>query len=76
MYQPGKFECIQRESSCSKIDIFGLAEVRWTKSGKLTTYNHVMVYSGHQKETTNGVSRETSLQRPLELSAFSISLYV
>ena len=55
MYQPGKFECIQREASRLKIDIFGLAEVRWTKSGKLTTADHVMVYSGHQKEHKNGV---------------------
>ena len=49
MYQPGKFECIQREASRLKIDILGLAEVRWTQSGKLTTDEHVMVYSGHQK---------------------------
>ena len=52
MYQPGKFECIQREASRLKIDILGLAKVRWTKSDKLTTENHVMVYSGHQKEHT------------------------
>ena len=38
-----------------KIDILGLAEVRWTTSGKLTTDDHVMVYSGHQKEHKNGV---------------------
>ena len=55
MYQPGKFECIQREASRLKIDILGLAEVRWTESGKLTTDDHVMVYSGHQKEHKNGV---------------------
>ena len=41
--------------SKEKLDILGLAEVRWTKSGKLTTDDHVMVYSGHQKEHTNGV---------------------
>ena len=50
-----KFECIQREASRLKIDILGLAEVRWTKSGKRTTDEHVMVYSGHQKEQKNGV---------------------
>ena len=33
----------------------GLAEVRWTESGKLTTDDHVIVYSGHYKEHTNGV---------------------
>ena len=49
MYQPGKFECIQRQASRLKIDILGLTEVRLTKSGKLTTDDHVMLYSGHQK---------------------------
>ena len=55
MYQLGNFECIQREDSRLKIDILGLAEVRWTKSGKLTTYDHVMVYSRHHKEHKNGM---------------------
>ena len=41
MYQPGKFECIQREASPLNIDILGLAEVRWTQSGKLTRDDHV-----------------------------------
>ena len=50
MYQPLKFEGIQKEASRLNIDILGLAEVRWTKSGKLTTDDHVMVYSGHQKK--------------------------
>ena len=55
MYQPGKFECIQIEANRLKIDILGLTDVRWTKSGKLTTDNHMMVYSGHQKEHEYGV---------------------
>ena len=38
-----------------KIDILGLAEVRWTQSGKPTTDDHVMVYSGHKKEHKNGM---------------------
>ena len=44
MYQAGKFECIKKEASRLKIYILGLAEVRWTKSGKLTTDDYVMVY--------------------------------
>ena len=55
MYQQGKFECIQREANRLKLDILGLSEVRWTKSGKLTTDDHVMVYSCHKKEHKNGV---------------------
>ena len=43
------------EASRLKINILGLAEVRWTKSGKLTTADHVMVYSGRKKEHKNGV---------------------
>ncbi len=53
--QPGKFDCILGEASRLKIDILGLAEVRWTHSGKCTTDDHVMIYSGHKTDHKHGV---------------------
>ena len=48
MNQPGKLECITREASRLKLDVLGLSEVRWKNSGKYTTDEHVMIYSGHK----------------------------
>ena len=70
MYQPGKFQCIQREASRLKIYIISLAKVRWTKSAKLTTYDNVMVYSGHQKEHKNGVGVLLTKQVAMSMVGF------
>ena len=55
MNQPGKLECITREAIRFKLDVFGLSEVRWKNSGRFTTDEHVMIYSGHQTEHKHGV---------------------
>ena len=55
MSQPGKLECITREASRLKLDALGLFEVRWKNSGRCTTDEHVMIYSGHKTEHRHGV---------------------
>ena len=55
MNQPGKLECITREASRLKLDVLGLSEVRWKNSGKCTTDEYVMIYSGHKTEHKHGV---------------------
>ena len=55
MNQHGKLECITREASRLKLDVLGLSEVRWKNSGKCTTDEHVMIYSGHKTEHKHGV---------------------
>ena len=55
MNQPGKLECITREASRLKLDVLGVSEVRWKNSGKCTTDEHVMIYSGHTTEYKHGV---------------------
>ena len=49
LYQAGKFQnCIQ-EMEDHKLDILGLAEVRWTDSGKAVKEGNVLYYSGGVK---------------------------
>ena len=50
MHQAGKVICL-------KLDILGLAEVRWLGSGKLVSEDHTLIYiySGHKKEHKHGV---------------------
>ena len=55
MNQPGKLECITREASRLKLDVLGLSEVRWKNSGRCTTDEHVMIYSGHKTEHKHGL---------------------
>ena len=55
MNQPGKLECITREASRLRLDVLGLSEVRWKNSGRCTTDEHVMIYSGHKTEHKHGV---------------------
>ena len=50
MNKPGKLECITREASRSKLEVLGLSEMRWKNSGRCTTDDHVMIYSGHKTE--------------------------
>ena len=55
MNQPRKLECITRQASRLKLDVLGLSEVRWKNSGKCTTDEHVMIYSGPKTEHKHGV---------------------
>ena len=48
MHQPGKLKNIN-------LDILGLAEVRWLKSGKLLIGEHMLKYSGDIKGHKHGV---------------------
>ena len=54
LYQPGKLDNAIKEMTNMKIDILGIAETRWTDSGKIIKDNHTIVYSGGQ-EHRNGV---------------------
>ena len=53
-YQPGKIDNVIQEVAEMKIDILGLAETRWTNSGKFRKEGTTMVYSGGQQHR-NGV---------------------
>ena len=55
MHQPGKLENIKKETHRTNLDILSLAEVRWQKSGKLVSDEHMPVYSGDIKKHKHGV---------------------
>ena len=55
MNQAGKLENITQEATQLKVDILGLAEVRWVESGNLQCDSHTLIYSGHKKEHKHGV---------------------
>ena len=38
-----------------KVNILGLAEVKWLGSGKLVSEYHTLIYTGHKKEHKHGV---------------------
>ena len=49
--QRGKLACTLGEPSRLEIDILGMAEVRWTKSGNCITDDHVLIHTGHKTNT-------------------------
>ena len=55
MHQAGKLQNVKEEAIRLKLDIFGLAEVRWLGYGKLVSEDHTLIYSGHKKEHKHGV---------------------
>ena len=46
LYQAGKLANALQEMNSMNIDILGLADTRWTGSGKIVKENHTMIYSG------------------------------
>ena len=56
MYQPGKLDNIRQEMDRIKFNILGIAETRWTGTGKIETGNKVMIYSGGKKIHERGVA--------------------
>ena len=46
MYQSGKMDNIIMEMKRMKISILGVCEVRWKKSGKVTSEGTTFIYSG------------------------------
>ena len=54
LYKAGSFDNALKEINTMKLDIIGLAEVRWTESGKIIKDDYTMIYSGGE-EHKNGV---------------------
>ena len=46
LYQKGKLENVKLEMGRLKVQILGLSETRWTKSGSFRTEDYTMYYSG------------------------------
>jgi len=49
MFQKGKLENVKNEAERNQINILGMSEIRWTGTGKLSTDNYTLMYSGSDK---------------------------
>ena len=54
LYQSGKLDNAIQEMEHMDLDVMGIAEARWTESGKIIKKEHTMVYSGGETHH-NGV---------------------
>ncbi len=48
LYQQGKLDNVKKEMKRMKVDILGMAEVRWTGAGSFKSDGYTMIYSGGQ----------------------------
>ncbi|XP_049946671.1 craniofacial development protein 2-like [Schistocerca serialis cubense] len=55
MYQ-GKLDIVKREMEKINIDILGISEMRWTDMGEFASDGHMVYYSGHDNNRSNGVA--------------------
>ncbi|XP_049946670.1 craniofacial development protein 2-like [Schistocerca serialis cubense] len=55
MYQ-GKLDIVKREMEKINIDILGISEMRWTGMGEFASDGHMVYYSGHDNNRSNGVA--------------------
>lgn len=55
LYQPGKLDNAIQEMENMQLDIMGMAETRWTGSGKISREKYTMTYSGGEEQHENGV---------------------
>ena len=54
LYQPGKLDNLMQELNHMKLDIMGIAETRWTDTGRIVKDDYTMIYSGGE-DHKNGV---------------------
>ena len=54
LYQSGKLDNLIQELNHMKIDIMGIAETRWTDTGKIIKDDYTKIYSGGE-DHKNGV---------------------
>lgn len=66
LFQPGKFDNAIQEMESMNLDILGLAEIRWTDSGKITKDSHTMIYSGGKKHMKGvGIIMKDTIERSM-----------
>lgn len=46
LYKPGRYENLKDEMSALWLDIFNIAETRWTDDGNISDEYYQMIYSG------------------------------
>ena len=51
----GKLEVVKQEMATVNIDILGISELRWTRTGEFNSDDHYTYYCGQQSLRRNGV---------------------
>lgn len=51
LHRTGRYENLKREFEAMKLDILGIAEMRWTDDGIVRDEEHVTIYSGGEQHT-------------------------
>ena len=52
----GKLEVVKQEMARVNIDILGISELKWTRTGKFNTDDHYIYYCGQESLRRNGVA--------------------
>ena len=52
----GKLEVVKQEMARVKINILGISELKWTRSGKFNSDDHYIYYCGQESLRRNGVA--------------------
>lgn len=63
LYQTGKLHNVVKEMKRLKVNIMGIAETRWTGSGRITTDGNTLIYSGaeeHERGVAILLDKQTS----------------
>ena len=58
--QPGTLELLTRQMDRCRVNILGIAELRWSGKGHFSTDDHTIYYSGNEKGGNKGVAFITS----------------
>ena len=52
----GKLDVVKQEMARVNIDILGISELKWTRSGKFNSDDHYIYYCGQESLRRNGVA--------------------
>ena len=52
----GKFDAVKQEMARVNIDILGISELKWMRTGEFNSIDHYFYYSGQESLRRNGVA--------------------
>ena len=62
----GKLEVVKQEMARVNVDILGISELKWTRTGEFNSDDHYIYYCGQESLGRNGVAlivkKETEMQ--------------
>ena len=52
----GKLEVVKQEMARMNIDVLGISELKWTRTGEINSDDHYIYYCGQESLRRNGVA--------------------